>query len=114
MRSRGFNKRIEIWQNTSVDDGFGGYTDTTALLTTSWAKIESLSAKTSSLMTEMGMLDASNSIVITTRKRDDLDWSVAKMFIRYRGNDYVIKSNPTNINFEDRLIKFIATKQNNV
>ena len=33
MRSRGYNKRFELYESTSVADTFGGFTNTTALLT---------------------------------------------------------------------------------
>ena len=113
MRSRGFNKRIEIWQNTSVDDGFGGYTDTTALLTTSWAKIETVKPNRGDLNTNIGILDASNSVILTLRKREDLNYNMTTMFMKYRGEKYIINSFPANIDFKDNLIKIVCTKESN-
>ena len=36
MRSRGFNKRIDIYETTTVSDGFGGSTVSDTLVTSSW------------------------------------------------------------------------------
>lgn len=110
MRARGFNKVVEIWNIGIVADGFGGNTVQESLLSKSWAKIESVDAKSSSLSTEFGMLDASKSLIITVRKRNDLIYDLQTMFIKYRDEKYVIKSHPTNENFEDSFIRFICTK----
>ena len=114
MRGRAFNKRVEIWQTTSVSDGFGGNINTEALLNTSWAKVETVSTKNrNALNTEFGLLDASNSVIITTRQRNDLTYDLQTMFVKYRGEKYIIKSYPTNKDFKDNTITFIATKEYN-
>ena len=113
MRSRGFNKRIEIWQTAAVADGFGGRQVTSALLSSSWAKIKTLDLNKSTLTSEFGVLDSSNSIEITMRKRNDLDYNTQTMFIMYRSEKYIIKSFPININFEDSYIRIICTKEAN-
>ena len=113
MRSRGFNKRVEIWQTSIVSDGFGGNITTSALLNSSWAKIKTLDVNRSTLATEFGVLDTSNSIEVTMRKRKDLVYDAQTMFLMYRSEKYIIKSFPVNIDFEDSYIKIICTKEAN-
>ena len=113
MRARGLNKRVEIWTTTAVPDTFGGYTVSEALTSSSWAKIETVKASRGDLQTDSGILDASNSIVITLRKRKDLSYNMATMFVKYRSEKYIINSFPTNIDFEDSTIKIICTKEGN-
>ena len=111
MRARSFNKRIEIWETTLVSDGFGGNTFTESLLNTSWAKIETVKPSRGDLRTDSGILDASNSIIVTLRQRKDLSYDMATMFLKYRGEKYIINSFPANIDFEDSTIKIVCTKE---
>ncbi len=113
MRARGFNKRIEIYTITAVPDGFGGNTVSEALTSSSWAKIETVKPNRGDLRTDIGILEASNSIVITLRKRLDLVYNMTTMFIKYRGEKYIIDSFPANIDFEDSIIKIVCTKETN-
>jgi head-tail adaptor len=114
MRSRGFNKRVEIWVTTPVSNGFGGYTNTEVLLNTSWAKIETVKPNRGDLNLDNGILDASNSIIVTLRKREDLTYDMQTQFIKYRGDKYIINSFPANIDFKDNLLKLICTKESNI
>jgi len=109
MRSRAFNKRIDIYESTDVADGFGGNTVTNVLVTSSWADIKHVNIN-SNLSTELGILAASNSISLTMRKRNDITIDLETMFIMYRGEKYAIKSFPANVNFEDNVIKMICSK----
>ena len=113
MKARGFNKRVEIWTLTPVSNGFGGYTNSEALTSTSWAKIETIKPSRSDLNTDTGVLDASNSIMITLRKREDLTYNLSTMFIKYRGEKYIINNFPINVDFEDSFIKIVCTKESN-
>lgn len=108
MRSRAYNKRFDLYDTTPVSDGFGGFTNAVALIGSSWANIETLSSIKNS--NDYGLLDANNSIVITTRKRNDITYNSESQYIMYRGEKYMISTSPVNTNFEDNEIKFIATK----
>jgi head-tail adaptor len=112
MSSRAFNKRVEIWQTSVVADSYGGNTVSDELIKTSWANLKTLKSN-SNLITDLGLLDASNSIVITVRKRNDLTYDLQTMYIKYRNEKYIIKSYPANVNFEDNIIQFICTKESN-
>lgn len=113
MRARGLNKRIEFYETTNVPDTFGGNTVSSALIATSWAKIETFNpGGRNSQTTDFGITNTQNAVIITTRKREDIDYTSINQYIMYRGNKYIISTAPTNINFEDSFIKFIATRQN--
>ena len=104
MRARGFNKRVEIWGTNTVFDGFSGNTVEETLLSSSWANIETVKPNRGDLNTNIGILDASNSIIVTLRKRNDLNYDMTTMFVKYRGEKYIIDSFPANIDFKDNLI----------
>ena len=111
MRSRAYNKRFDLYESTSVADTFGGFTNTTALLSSSWAKIETFNlGSRDSNSTDFGLLDVNNALKITTRKRNDITYNSTTQYIMYRGVKYNITTSPTNVNFEDNMIQFIAVK----
>jgi len=113
LRARSLNKRVELWGTVTVPDGFGGNTISESLLSSSWAKIETVKPSRGDLNTANGILDASNSIMITLRKRNDLNYNMTTMFVKYRGENYIIDSFPANIDFEDSTIKIVCTKEGN-
>lgn len=113
MRARGYNKRVDIYENTAVSDGYGGNTVTTAKIGTSWAKIETFKVNgRNSAITDFGILDANNAITITLRKRNDITYDVKTHYFVYRDEKYIIKSFPVNNNFEDSVIQMICVKAN--
>lgn len=110
MRSRGFNKRIDIYSIEAVSDGFGGNTTSETPVSSSWAKIETMSSGKAKNLQDFGIDDPQNTIQITTRKRKDLVYDAEVHMIKYRGQDYKITSSPTETNFTGRFITFMATK----
>lgn len=116
MNSRDLTKRIELFQTTAVSDGFGGYSTSSVSLGESWAKIESLQPGKMNNLEQFGQINPNNSIFVTVRKRNDLDYNMQNMFFTYRGRTYTITTSPTNIDFTDRWIKFtgsLETKKSN-
>ena len=112
MRSRAFNKRIEIWDSIVVSDGFSGNTVNDYLVTSTWAKITTFNpGSRNNLTTDFGILNTQNAIVIVLRKRNDITFNTATQFVKYRGNKYTISTDPTNVNFEDSYIQFIGQRQ---
>lgn len=112
MKSRAFNKRIEIWETTKVPDGFGGNTVSESLLKSTWANIKTLSSeRQDQLTTQFGLLDASSTIQITVRKRNDTVYDYQTLFIKYRNAKYAIITYAVNEGFEDRIEKFICAKE---
>jgi len=111
MRSRAFNKRVEVWETSVESDGFGGNTNTELLINNSWAKMETSSKNKSSLNTEFGLLDASNYIKVTVRQRNDLTIDLQSMYLMYNDEKYIIKSYPENVDFKDNIITFNCVKE---
>jgi len=111
MRSRAYNKRFDLYESTSADDGFGGFTNTVALLTTCWARIATFNiGSRDSNSTDFGLLDANNALKITVRKRNDITFNSETQYIIFRGEKYNISTSPINVNFEDNIIQFIVVK----
>lgn len=113
MDIRQLNKRIQIYQSSTASNGFAGNDKTFNLIGESWANIKTVNAQSqNAINTEFGMLNATSSIIVTTRKRNDLTYNTRNMYIMYRGVKYIIKSFATNVNFEDRLIQFVCVREN--
>lgn len=112
-RARNLRKRIEIWQTTKVPDGFGGNTIDAVQLTQTWADIRTLSVenKYNVSPSEVGIFDPSTAIRVKVRKRRDLTYNAINQFIVYNGQQYLIVTNPTNPNFNNQYIEFIAALQ---
>lgn len=109
MNSRALNKKIEIRALQSVPNGFGGYDVTDDHIGYSWAQIKSLTVGKTWNLSDMGLIQANDNVLITVRKRNDLVYSTQDMYFVYRGKDYTIASAPTNIDFDDRFITFIGS-----
>ena len=112
MRSRAFNKRVEIWSTVIKADDFGGNTTVAFLVTSSWAKIETFkSGNKNNTDTDFGTLSTDNGIIITLRKRNDFEYNSTTHFLKYRGEKYIISTNPTNKDFKDGIIQFICVRE---
>ncbi len=105
MRARSLNKRIEVWQTVPVADGSGGNTLTENIITTTWAKLETID---SNQVTTLGLDFTKSNILVTTRKRNDFDYNSKTIYIKYKDNKYTITSYPTDENFISAFITFIA------
>ena len=105
MRARGLNKRIEVWQTVPVSDTFGGKTVSDNIITTTWAKLETID---SNEVTTLGLDYTKSSLLVTTRKRKDFDYNSKTIYIKYKGNKYTITSYPTDEDFISAFITFIA------
>lgn len=109
--ARNFNKVIEFWQTTNTSDGFGGNTVSDVLITSSFANVMTLGNKSGYNSDNFGVIDKSNAIVIQLRKRNDITYNALNQFIKYRGVKYIVKNEPTNIDFNDSYIQIIAVKE---
>lgn len=109
--ARNFNKVIEFWQTTNVSDGFGGNTVSDVLITSSFANVMTLGNKNGYNSDNFGVIYKSNAIVIQLRKRNDITYNALNQFIKYRGVRYIVKNEPTNIDFNDSYIQIIAVKE---
>ena len=105
MSARQFNKRIEVWQTVAVADGSGGNTVSENIITTTWAKLETLD---STQITTLGLDYTKSSLLVTVRKRKDFIYNSKTIYIKYKGNKYTITSYPTDEDFISATISFIA------
>lgn len=113
MKSRAFNKRITFYLHGLTDDGVGGVVAATPIqLFKTWAKMSSFKVGNSyqSTDTNLGLNNFQNAVVVTVRNREGFRFE-SNMFFEYRGNDYTIHTAPTNEDFKDAYIQFIAVKQ---
>lgn len=96
MRSRRYNKRLEILQTGEIPDGFGGSTFGSQSLGKFWGEIKTVSndSRLSSLVSELalGDIDPTKAIIINCRKRIDIPYNPINQFIRYKGIDYTIQT----------------------
>jgi SPP1 family predicted phage head-tail adaptor len=110
MRARKYHKKIELWQTTSVSDGYGGNGVTNELIASSWCNIVTENKMYRS--TEFGATETADTIVVQLRKRNDLTYDSKTQFFRYRGVVYDIQSEPVNIGFDDREIQIKLISSN--
>ena len=108
MGARRFNKRIKVYQSVAVADGYGGNTVTDTLILTTWAEIKT---QGSQKISDLGLDYTKGTILVTTRKREDIAFNSSKMYITYRGEKYTISTFPINENFVDAYISFTAVKE---
>lgn len=87
MIARKYNKPIAIWQTTTVADGFGGNTVTTALVRSVWAHVMT---KNATRLNENGQNDNILKTVFVIRQNQNFNLSVKNNFIKYSGKIYDI------------------------
>jgi len=109
MQRNDFNKRIDIYTLTSVDDGFGGNYLDEVLATSSWANVKTIKAGANAQ--DFGITEQDKAVIFTVRFRNDLDYNVNNMYIKYRGLKYTISTAPTNLNFSDAFVSFVGVQE---
>ena len=108
MKARKYNKRIQIYEITTVPDGYGGSTNGEVLLGESWCSIAS---SNSQRLVDLGIIDPSNTIVVRLRWRNDLRYNAIDQFLKYNGVKYIIQNAPINIDFEKTEVEIIAVRE---
>ena len=106
--SRRFTKIFELWQRTVADIDEGTFTE--IKISQSWCEIRTANANSKFRSTSEGITNATNQIIITTRKRNDLTYNLINQFIKYRGEEYVINNEPYEVEFDNMYIEIVATK----
>lgn len=102
--SRKYSKRIEVWLNAVVQDGFGGNNLSESKLQDVWCEIRTIPIDK---LVDFGLDVQSTSISIYLR-RDTIDYYQKGLFFRYSGKSYMV--NRINENDIDGVeIKIIAT-----
>jgi len=106
-QARKYTKYIEIWVTTTVPDGYGGNTVTTALSTSMWANV---TAKRATRLNENGQNDNLVQTVFTVRNRYDFEISIKDNFIKYNGLIYDIES-VLNVDLDNIDVELLATQR---
>lgn len=91
MKPRKYDKLIQLWKTTEVEDGFGGYTVTDTLQSTFWANVQTKGARN---LSENGSVQNINQIVFTIRNRYDID--LQDCYVKYQGRIYQIATTTNN------------------
>jgi hypothetical protein len=107
MIARKYDRIIEMWITTTVSDGFGGNTVTTALDYTLWANVTTNNA---SRTNENGQNDNFVQVVFTIRNNPNLNISIKDNFIKYNNVIYNIDS-VLNIYLDNIDIQIQATQR---
>jgi SPP1 family predicted phage head-tail adaptor len=107
MIARKYDRIIEMWITTTVSDGFGGNTVTTAQDYTLWANVTTNNA---SRTNENGQNDNFVQVVFTVRNNPNLNISIKDNFIVYNSVIYNIDS-VLNIDLDNIDIQIQATQR---
>jgi hypothetical protein len=107
MIARKYDRIIEMWITTTVSDGFGGNTVTTALDYTLWANVTTNNA---SRTNENGQNDNFVQVIFTVRNNPNLNISIKDNFIVYNSVIYNIDS-ILNIDLDNIDIEIQATQR---
>lgn len=106
-QARKYTKIIQIWETTTVADGYGGNTVTTALSESMWANV---TTKRATRENENGQNDNLVQTVFTVRNRYNLSLSVKDNFIKYGGLIYDIDG-ILNIDLDNIDVQILATQR---
>jgi len=73
MKSREYDKRLEVWEATKAPDGYGGFATVNERIAFSWCKVVSngLGRKAAN----MGITDFNDPILFQVRYRNDLNYN---------------------------------------
>jgi SPP1 family predicted phage head-tail adaptor len=111
-RARKFNKIIDVWKTTTVEDGFGGNTVNTEFVDSVWAKVETGSNRFYN--EELGTVDISDYVKVTIRNNPSFFLNYKTNFIKYLGTEYTITENSINVDFSNNYVTFKMLKQNEI
>ena len=88
MIARSYDKRVSIYTEQEVPDGFGGFTTEKVFVRKVWAKVSTKSAGYK--FQQFGLNEFKNPVIFSIRAKINLNID-EKNFIRYKGKDLIIK-----------------------
>lgn len=94
MKARKLQRRVNIWESTTVSDTFGGNTVTFKRIAERWCNIEDVSAK--SFQNIAGITDFTNVYKFTFRYDAELNINPKRHKLEYKDKDYEIIDVKTN------------------
>jgi len=89
MIARKYNKRIQVFETTLTQNEFAGNVQTTELLFTSWAEIETNGVGYKA--TDFGIDTFENPVLLRCRYRNDFKYQGRTFHVEYKGLKYIIK-----------------------
>lgn len=103
MKPRKYDKLIQLWKTTELDDGFGGNLAVNdSLQSTFWANVQT---KGTINLSDNGSVQNINQIVFTIRNRYDID--LKDCYVKYQNKVYQI-STTTNQDLNNIEIEIIC------
>ena len=108
MKSRKYTSRIEIWETSRVKGQFSGSTVTSERIAYSWAEkvTDGLGRKAAN----MGITEFNDPLLFRVRHRNDLSYNGRNLFIKYKGEEYIIQA-IKNEDLRDVDIEIFCTKR---
>ena len=88
MIARSYDKRVSIYTEQEVSDGYGGFTTDKVFVRKVWAKVTTSGAGYK--FQQFGLNDFKNPVIFSVRAKINLNFD-EKNFIRYKNRDFIIK-----------------------
>lgn len=88
MIARNYDKRVSIYTEQEVSDGYGGFTTDKVFVRKVWAKVTTSGAGYK--FQQFGLNDFKNPVIFSIRAKINLNLN-EKHFIRYKNRDFIIK-----------------------
>lgn len=88
MEARNYLNRVEIWEEQSVSDGYGGFVTEDVYIRKVWAKIITKGAGYK--FQQFGLNDFKNPVLFSVRAKINLALT-EKHFIKYKSKKYFVK-----------------------
>lgn len=107
MLGREYLNRVEIWEEQSVSDGYGGFVTEDVYIRKVWAKITTKSAGYK--FQQFGLNDFKNPVIFSVRAKINLELT-EKHFIKYKSKKYFVKG-IENVNLEAIEIVILADSE---
>ncbi len=111
MTGRDLNKEIEVYTSDYTQGASIFQTVAETLVGTMRANIKSIRPGQSTMLKDYGTVDPQRAIMITVRSRHTIQLNGKNHHIKYRGKTYSITTAPTNKDFTDQFISFIASER---
>ena len=89
MLSKSYDKRVELWEVSDIDDGFGGFVTSETFIVKRWCNIKT---KNSFVNKNNGKVENFNTTVFSFRGINNFSLSIKINFLKYKGIKYVINS----------------------
>lgn len=94
MIARAYNRKIDIWLNTSITDEFGGVITTPTFIKSVWAKVKT---NAGNKFINFGIQEFVNPVVFSVRGSKNGFEYTENNFVKYQGKEFYIKGIQNNL-----------------